>query len=73
MNSMADGRITWEHETSCTSDSDEEIKRWQNHLHEVTTLNYNTLMKSLRCVTKEVRDLLIYDGLTVVEEFLSEF
>ena len=38
VNRIADGWIAWEHESSCTSDSDEEIERWQNRLHEVSTL-----------------------------------
>ena len=28
VNTTADGRISWERENSCTSDSDEEIERW---------------------------------------------
>jgi len=40
---------------------------------EVTTLNYNTLMKLLHCVTIEVCNLPMYNGLTTTEEFLSEF
>ena len=28
VNPTADGRISWEHESSCTSDSDEEIEQW---------------------------------------------
>lgn len=33
VNPTTDGRIFWEHESSYTSDSDEEIERWQNRLH----------------------------------------
>jgi len=58
---------------SCTSDSDEEIERWQNRLHEVTTLNCNMMTKSLRCVSTEVRDLPMYDGLSEVADFLNRF
>jgi len=73
VNPTVDGRITWERESSCTSDSDEEIEQWQNRLHEVITLNCNTLIRSLHCVTTKVHDLPMCDGLTVVEEFLSKF
>jgi hypothetical protein len=66
-------RISWERESSCTSDSDEEIERWQNRLHEVTTLNCNMMIRSLRCVTTEVRDLPMYDGLSEVDDFLNKF
>ena len=30
VNPTTDGRITWDRESSCTSDSDEELERWQN-------------------------------------------
>lgn len=59
--------------SSCTSDSDEEIERWKNWLHEVTTLNCNMLVRSLHCMTTEVRSLPMYDGLTVVDGFLEKF
>lgn len=73
MNPTVDGRILWERESSCTSNLDKEIKRWQNQLHEVTTLNCNMMIRSLCCVETEVRDLTIYDELTVVDDFLNKF
>ena len=73
MNPTTDGRISWERESSYTSDSNEEIERWQNQLHKVTTLNCNMMIRSLRCVTTEARELLTYDGLLAVDEFLSKF
>lgn len=30
VNPTADGRISWERESSCTSDLDEEVEQWQN-------------------------------------------
>lgn len=73
VNPIADGWVSWECESSYTSDSDEEIEQWQNRLHELTTLNCNMIVRSLCCVTTEVRDLPMYDGLTVVDEFLTKF
>lgn len=71
VNPTMDGRITWERESSYTSDSDEEIEQWQNQLHEVTTLNCNMMTRSLRYVSKEVRDLPTYDGLNEIDTFLD--
>ena len=68
-----DGRISWERESSYTSDSDEEIDRWQNRLHEVTTLNSNIMTRSLHCVSSEVRNLPIYDDLNEVDVFMDAF
>ena len=72
VNLTADGRISWERESSYTSNSDEEVERWQNRLHKVTMLNCNMMIRSLRCVTIEARELSTYDGLTMVDEFLSK-
>lgn len=73
MNLTVDGMISWESENSCTLDLDEEIKRWQNQLHEITTRNCNMMIGSLRCVKKEARELPTYDGLSALHEFLSKF
>lgn len=32
-----EGKLIWEHDSSCTSDSEEELENWQNRLHEVST------------------------------------
>ena len=73
MNPIAYGRISWERESSYTLYLDEEIERWKNRLHEVTTLNCNKMVRSLRCVTTKARELPKYDGLTMVDEFLNKF
>jgi len=73
VNSSMDGRITWEHKNSYTSDFDEEIERWQNRLHEVTTLNCNMITYLLHCVSFEIRNMPTYDGLTEVYTFLDAF
>lgn len=54
-------------------DSDDEIERWQNQLHEVTMLNYNMVIRSLCCVEMEARDLPMYDRLSKVDDFLNKF
>lgn len=73
MNLIANERITWDHESSYTSDSDEELERWKNRLLEVTTLSCNMMTWSLRCLSSEVRNLPTYDGLNVVDVFLDAF
>lgn len=41
------GRISWDRDSTCTVDYDEETKRWQNRLQEVMTLNCNMMIRSL--------------------------
>ncbi len=62
-----------EHDNSYFSNSNEEVERWQNQLHEVTTLNCNMMTRSLRCVSTEVRYLPTYDWLSEVDTFLDKF
>ena len=76
VNPIADGWITWDRESSCTSDSDEELEHWQNRLHEVhevITLSCNMMIQSLRCVSLEVRNLPTCDGLNDVDIILDAF
>jgi len=73
VNLTADGRISWDLESSCTSESDEELEHWQNRLHEVSMMRCNMMTKSLRCVSSEVRSMPYYDGLTDVDKFLDAF
>ena len=69
VNPTVNGRISWERDSSRTSNSDEEIERWQNRLHKVTTLNCNRMVRSLCCVTIEGRELLT--GTTHMEELVE--
>lgn len=55
------------------SDSDEEVERWKNRLHEVTTLNCNMMIRSLHQVTTEVRMLPENDDTTNGEEFVDRW
>lgn len=73
MNLTVDGHIDQDCESSCTSDSDEELEHWQNRLHEVSTLRCNMMTKSLHCVSSKVRNLPYYDGFTDVDKFLDTF
>lgn len=73
LNLIVDGRISWERDSSYTSDLDEEIERWKNQLHEVTMLNCNMMIRSLWCMMTEARELPTYDGVTKVNESLDKF
>jgi len=72
-NPMADGWISWDCESSCTLDSDEELEHWKNRLHEISTLCCNMMTKLLHCVSSNIRNLPYYDGLTDVDKFLDGF
>ena len=73
VNPTTDGWISWDRESSCTSYSDEELEHLQIRLHEVSTLRYNIMTKSLHCVSSQIRSLPYYDGLTNVDKFMDAF
>jgi len=50
VNLTAEGRISWEHAESCTTDSNEEDKWWHNRLNGVTMLNCNMMTRLLYCI-----------------------
>lgn len=66
-------RPSWDYASSCTTDSDKEDKRWQNRLNGTTTLHFNMMTKSLYCVKAQNHELLMYDGLTEMDEFFVKF
>ena len=72
MNPVADGRISWECESSYTSDLDKEVKRLQNQLHKVTMLNYNMMIRSLRYIMNEARELPTCEGNKGGDELLNK-
>lgn len=73
MNATKDGRISWEYDSSFTSDLYEEVECCQNWLHEVTTLNCNMMVISLQRVTTKAREMPIDEGTTNVEVSLDKF
>ena len=73
MNPTVDGRITWDRESSYTSNSNEELEHSQNWLDELTTLICNMMTRSVHCVSSKVRNLPTYDGLNDVDVFLDAF
>ena len=65
--------ISWDYVESCTTGSDEEDERLHNRLNEVTMLHCNMVTKSLYCVRAHDQEMLMYDGLTIIDEFLTKF
>lgn len=65
--------ISWENDSSCHLDSDEELENWKNWLCEVFTMHYNRVTKYLHCISTEVCNLSYYYGIGDVNLFLDEF
>ena len=66
------GNFKWEKDSSCFSNSNEELENWQNRLHEVSVLHCNRVTCALHCITSEVHYFPHYDGTTDVNPFLGE-
>lgn len=73
MNPTTDERLSWECDNSCMPDSNEEVERSQNRVHEVTTLNCNMMIRSLQRETTEVRTLPASDDATNGAEFINHW
>lgn len=73
INPTTDGHISWEKDSSCQSDSNEELVNWQNKLQVVSTLWCNMLTKSFHFISIEARKLPYYYGLDDVNIFLDHF
>ena len=70
INPIADGMLCWEKDSECLSDSDREIKNWQNRLHDISAMRCLRITKSFWCISSEVRGLPYFDGSGSIKEFL---
>ena len=50
INPTADGNLSWKSGSSCTSDSGEELEKWQNQLHEILSKKCARITKAIRQV-----------------------
>lgn len=73
VNPNAKGKLSWEHNSYCTSDSEEELEIFQNRLHEVSTRRCLRVTKAVCCMIYEVCNLPSYDGLGDVYNFLNYY
>ena len=73
VNPTVEGKVSSKHDSSCTSNSKEELENWHNTLHEVSTRQCERITKLVRCMIFEVCNLPSYDGLGDVNTFLDEY
>ena len=73
VNPTVEGKLSWEHDSSCTSNSEEELEYWKNRLHEVSTSRCARITKSVHCMISEVCNLPSYDVLGDVNTFLNDY
>ena len=71
VNPTAEGKLNWEHDSSCTSDLEEELENWQNRLHEVSTRC--CLRVPNQFIVSEVCNMPSYDGLGDVNTFINDY
>lgn len=73
INTTADGKWTQGQDSSRTSYSKQELENWQNRMHEVSTRRCARITKVAHCMTAEVSDLPLYDGLGDVNTFFRDY
>lgn len=67
------GKLNWDHDSSCTSYSEEGAKNWQNGLHEVSTNYCARMTKVAHCMPSEGHNLHYYDGFGNLDTFLTDY
>ena len=55
------------------TDLDDGLENWQNRLYELHGHRCARITKSLRWLSSQTRPLLVFDGSTVLEEFIKQF
>ena len=73
INPTTEGNISWRCDSSCASDSDVGLENWQNRLYEFSNHRCAFMTKSLRWIGTEINDILSFDGLVDVNDFLQHF
>ena len=72
INPTIDGMLSQCYASSYTSYSEEGLENWQSRMHEISGRCCAHLTKSLRQIGTEVCKVLIFDGLSNIQEFLQE-
>ena len=70
---MVDGVLCWKKDSDFFSNSDGEMEKWKNQLHDVSVLRCLRVTKDFRCISSEVRDLPYFDGPGSIRDFLLAF
>ena len=73
VHSTVDGELGWHSASSMSSDSDDALENWHNHLHEVSLRKCSLITQSLCHIATETIDFRIYEGFLELSEFLVEF
>jgi len=68
-----DGKLNSEQDNSRNSDLEEELENWKKRLHELSTRRCEKIIKAVYCMTAEVCDLPLYDGLGNINTFFIDY
>ena len=70
INPTADGNLSWRSGNVCSSDSEEVLENWKNHMYEVSTRRCARLTREVCWIDTIVSKLPTFDGLSPLEAFL---
>ena len=71
INPTTEGNISWRCDSSCASDLDVGLEKWQNRLYEVLAHRCAYMTKSLRWIGTEINEIPSFHGLTDIQNFLK--
>jgi hypothetical protein len=70
---MANGKLSWGSDNTCSSDSEEALENWQNKMYEVSTRICARLTREVCWIDTTISDLPTFDRLNPLETFISDF
>jgi hypothetical protein len=73
INPMDDGNLSFESDSVCSSDSEEALENWKNHMYEVSTRRCARMTREACWVGTTMSNLPTFDGLNPLETFLLDF
>jgi hypothetical protein len=73
VNPTAYGILSWQSITSCATDLDTRLEKWQERLHEVSTKRCARIDWAIRWVGTKIREPPSFHGINDLETFLTQY
>jgi hypothetical protein len=73
INPTADGVLSWQIITSCTTDSDTGLENWKQRLHKVSTRRCAKIDYAVRWIGTKIIEPPCFHGLNDLETFLTQY
>jgi hypothetical protein len=73
INPTVDVNLIWWSDSACSSDSEEALENWKNHMYELSTRRCSQLTREVCWISTTISNLPTFDCLNPLEAFLLDF